>query len=358
MPLISDRYNNYNNQQNSEQMKRSMPMIEPHSLYEKYIQDNGWRLNNNKYIFNNSQSSEVYYNLMEENKKQSNYIMRLEQKINKLENVSNLFLDLLRDDYPLNNIIMNNNYLNNNLFDGCFPYLSFDSKGRKSLLYLNREAINNHKIKDKNKKYDYLVPILPKYNSAAQNNRAAFLLNNEKLKYFSKGPKSKPFFVYKDAINIMNMCQKINSAQYFNQKFDFKNYNSNSKINSEINSDKNSKENKSNSSKINLKTRLSELENLQKKQKKDIDYLMGKLKLNKDENVSKNKNTDKNSVKKDNIKNNQENKKEDKKENKESEDSDEEDDDEEEEEEEDDEDCSDSENKDEKEVTIKSFKSD
>ena len=247
-------------------MYQNRSVLEPHSFYEKYIQDNSWRYSNENYKFNNSQISEVYYKLKEENKKQSNYIMRLEQKINKLENISNLFLNLLNDDYPMNNIIMNNSYINNNLSYGSFPYLSFDDKGNKSLLYFSRDSINNYKIKDKNSKYNYLVPILSKYNSAADNNRAAFLLNNEKLKYFSKGSKSQPFFVYKDAINIMNTRQKINNVQYYNRKFDYKDFNSNSKINSEINTEKNSKENKSNSTKINLNTRLSKLEKLQKNQ--------------------------------------------------------------------------------------------
>ena len=321
-------------------MYQNRSVLEPHSFYEKYIQDNSWRYNNENYKFNNSQISEVYYKLKEENKKQSNYIMRLEQKINKLENISNLFLNLLNDDYPMNNIIMNNSFINNNLSYGSFPYLSFDNNGNKSLLYLSRDSINNYKIKDKNSKYNYLVPILSKYNSAADNNRAAFLLNNEKLKYFSKGSKSQPFFVYKDAINIMNTRQKINSVQYYNRKFDIKDFNSKSKINSEINTEKNSKENKSNSTKINLNTRLSKLENLQKNQKKDIDYLMRKLKINKIEKVSKNENSQKNK-KNGNIKNDKKSKK-DKKVS-----------DEEEEEEDDD-----SENKNEKEVTIKTFKSD
>ena len=82
--------------------------------------------------------------------------MRLEQKINKLENISNLFLNLLNDDYPMNNIIMNNGYINNNLSYGSFPYLSFDNNGNKSLLYLSRDSINNYKIKDKNSKYNYI----------------------------------------------------------------------------------------------------------------------------------------------------------------------------------------------------------
>jgi len=343
-----------------------MPVVVPNSFNQKYNNRN----NSYNYGYDNMLSNEID-NLMEENETKSHYLNRLENKIRRLENINNIFLNILRESYSGNR--MTKNYSYNDLNFGSYPYLSFDNNRNKSLLYLNRSEINNTKIIDGKYKNNYLVPILPKYNSVEDKNRINYLLNNEKLKYFSRDSRndSRPYFSYNNRYNSMNIPQKINSVQYFNKKIDYKKYNSSSKINAEINSEKNSKENiliNSNSQNINynnadirneinklnnnLNERLSKIENLQKTQKKDIDYLMGKSKGSKSENVSK----------KDSIKNNNKNqdkkeeKKEDKKEN--NKDSDEDEDEESDDEEDNEEDDDDDDDDDEKEVGIKSIGSD
>ena len=351
-----------------------MPVVVPNSFNQKYNN----RYNSINYGYNNMLSNEID-NLMEENETKSHYLNRLENKIRRLENINNIFLNILRENYGINRT-MNKSYSYNDLNFGSYPYLSFDNNRNKTLLYLNRNEINNNKIIDGKYKNNYLVPILPKYNSVADNNRLNYLLNNEKLKYFSKDSRndSRPYFSYNNKYNSMNIPQKINSVQYFNKKIDYKKYNSSSnKINVDINLEKNSKENNlinNNSQNINynnadirneinklnnnLNERLSKIENLQKMQKKDIDYLMGKSKGSKSENTSK-KDSNKNNENKNNNTDKKEEKKEDKKEEKkEDKKDDKKDSDDDDEESDDEEDDEDDEDDDEKEVGIKSISSD
>ena len=311
-----------------------MPVAVPNSFTQK---TNLYNNENNRY--NNNLANEID-SLMEENESKSYYLIRLEQKIKRLENINNIFLNLLRENSMNENMYRNYSYNDLAILGGQYPYLSFDKNRNKNLLYLNQNKINNNHIMNGKYKTNYLVPILPRYNSVAENNRYTYLLNNEKLKYFRKDTKnnSKPYFFYNNRTNNVNIPQKINSVQYFNNKIDYKKYNTNTTFNSENNSIENKNANKSktiNNTDIrneinrlnnNLNTRLTKIENLQKTQKKDIDYLLGKSGGNKSEKSSKKDNEE--------NKNNNNNKKEEgKKESKESEESD---DDEEDEEEEDD----------------------
>ena len=177
---------------------------------------------------------------------------------------------------------------------------------------------------------------MPKYNSIQEKNRISYLLNEEKLKFLKKD--SQPFFYYDfNRSNKSYIPQKINSVQYFNKKIDYKKFNSTDNINLEINpekkskgkssknitnkSNKSKKSNKSNNKNINnddikneinkmnedLNKRLSKIEDLQKSQKKDIDYLMGKSKgNNKSTKSSKKEENKKEEEKKNNDNNNEE----------------------------------------------------
>ena len=336
-PLIGDKNRkNFNSQYHIE----NMPVAVPNSFYRDYDVHN--------YRYDN--------NITE--KETSLYTLKLEQKVRRLENINNIFLNILRENsfYRRN---MNRNLSSDNLTSGSYPYLSFDKNRNRHLVYLNKDQINNNNILDGNYKDKYLVPILPKYNSVIENNRINYLLNSEKLKYCKNDA---PYFIYN---NNLNIPQKINSVQYFNKKIDYKKFNSNDKINNfNINANNtNSKEdtkilitNNNNNPDIrneinrlnnNLNERLNRIENFQKSQKKDIDYLMGKN--------SKGKSKSDKSEKKDNNdkkENNNNNKKDNNNNKKESEESDSDSDDSESDEDDDDDDDE------EKEIDIKNITSD
>ena len=331
-----------------------MPVAVPNSFNEQYYQNNS--VDNNRY--NNNFLSSQTNNLMDENQSYHIYLNRLHDRIRRLESINDIFLNIMRENVAMNKRSLYKNYSSNDLSAGPYPYLLFDRNNNKTLLYLNRDSINNNKIINGKYKEKYLLPILPKYNSIQEKNRISYLLNEEKLKNFDKD--SKPYFSYNLQNYKLNIPQKINSVQYFNNKIDFKKFNSTDKINIQVNEEKNSKgkssknTTKKSSNRLiktmdikeeinklndNLNKRLSKIENLQKIQKKDIDYLMSK---------SKGNNTALGSKKEENKKdenNKKENKKEEEKKNNDK--SDEESDDEEEEEE----------DEEEKELGIKSIKS-
>ena len=310
-----------------------MPVAVPNSFHSGYYQDNSSK--NNRYDINYSSSKDN--NLMDENQNQSYYLYmnRLEEKIRRLENINDIFLNIIREKTTVNKENLYKNYLYSDLSTGPYPYLSFDKNKNKTLLYLNRDSINNNKINDGKYKENYLLPILPKYNSIQEKNRISYLLNEEKLKYLRKD--SEPYFYYDfKRYNKSNIPQKINSVQYFNKKIDYEKFNSSNNINIQVNPEKESKgktknskkniENKSNKSnnKIikdedikdeinklndNLNKRLLKIEDLQKNHKKDIDYLMGKSKgNNKSEKKKKKETNKKEEEKKNDAKNNKDNK--------------------------------------------------
>ena len=299
-PVINDRYNN--NNFNSDYHIENMPVMVPNFFYNKYYQDN--YVDNNRYDNNNLSNKDN--NLIDENQSAFFYMNRLEEKIRRLENINDIFLNIMREDARINKGNIYKNYSHNDLSKGPYPYLSIDKNGNKNLLYLNQDSINNNEIISGKYKENYLLPIMPKYNSIQEKNRISYLLNEEKLKFLKKD--SQPFFYYDfNRSNKSYIPQKINSVQYFNKKIDYKKFNSTDNINLENNQEKKSKgksskniTNKSNKSKksnnkninndeikneINkmnedLNKRLSKIEDLQKSQKKDIDYLMGKSKGN------------------------------------------------------------------------------
>ena len=316
-----------------------MPVVVPNSFYKDYdICDSR---------YNNS-----YSNNLETDGAKSLFALKLEQKVKRLENINNIFLNMLREN-ALYHKSMNRNLSSDYISSGSFPFLSFDKSRNKHLVYLNKDRINNNRILDGNYKDKYLVPIFPKYNSVIENNRMNLLLNKEKLKYCRNDV---PYFIYNNSLNIP---QKINSVQYFNKKIDYKKFNSNDQINNiNFNKDNDSKEesklliSKRNNPIINndirneitklsknLNERLDRVENFQKSQKKDIDFLMGKSKGNNKSEKSEKKES-KNEEKK-------ESKKEEKQESKESEES-----------EDDDGDDDDNDDEEEKEIDIKSINSD
>ena len=106
-----------------------MPVVVPNSFSKKY--NNSYGYNNNKLITNEIE------NLIGEDETKSHYLNRLEQKIRRLENINNIFLNILRENYYINNKSMYRNYSYNDLSLGSYPYLSFDNKKNKSLLYLD-----------------------------------------------------------------------------------------------------------------------------------------------------------------------------------------------------------------------------
>ena len=303
-----------------------MPVMVPNFFYNKYYQDNN--AENNRYDNNNLPSNNN--NLIDENQSAFFYMNRLEEKIRRLENINDIFLNIMREDARINKGNIYKNYSHNDLSKGPYPYLSIDKNGNKNLLYLNQDSINNNEIISGKYKENYLLPIMPKYNSIQEKNRISYLLNEEKLKYLKKD--SQPYFYYDfNRANKSNIPQKINSVQYFNKKIDYKKFNSTDNINLEINPEKNSKgkssknitnkSHKSNNKNINnddinneinkmnenLNKRLSKIEDLQKSQKKDIDYLMGKSKgNNKSIKGSKKEENKKEEEKKNNDKNNEE----------------------------------------------------
>ena len=337
-----------------------MPVAVPNSFYQKYNKYNNIRYNSNNYRVADNFYSNQINDLIEDNQSKSFYLVRLEEKIKRLENINNIFLDILREKTNLNKSMYRHKSTNDIVY-GSYPYLSFDNNKNKELLYLNSESINNNRLLDPKYRHKYLLPLLPKYNSVSENNRMNYLLNSEKLKQFGEG--SKPYFIYNNQLDKTNIPQKINSVQYFNKKMNIKKFtNSTKKINDASNDEQKSKgkstitKTSKTSSKIfnntdikneinklndNVNKRLSKIENLQKTQKKDIDFLMNKSKGN---NKSETK-SNKDSIKKEN--NNNENNKNNntkKEEAKKGTTDDSEDDDDDEEDEEDDDDDDDDEN--------------
>ena len=129
---------------------------------------------NNKYNMN-----EIKFDLPNLRNNYDEYIRRLEQRNKRLENINDIFLNMLREQkYSLmrNHSCENINY-------GSYPYLSYEKDGNKRLLYLDKEYINNNKLISGNYKDNYLVPLFPKNNSIADNNKILYLLHNEKLKF-------------------------------------------------------------------------------------------------------------------------------------------------------------------------------
>ena len=352
-PVINDRYNN--NNFNSDYHIENMPVMVPNFFYNKYYQDNN--ADNNRYDNNNLSNKDN--NLIDENQSAFFYMNRLEEKIRRLENINDIFLNIMREDARINKGNIYKNYSHNDLSKGPYPYLSIDKNGNKNLLYLNQDSINNNEIISGKYKENYLyfidefclnikllndilvlwstilylLPIMPKYNSIQEKNRISYLLNEEKLKYLKKD--SQPYFYYDfNRSNKSYIPQKINSVQYFNKKIDYKKFNSTDNINLEIKPEKKSKgkssknittksnkSKKSNNKNINnddikneinkmnddLNKRLSKIEDLQKSQKKDIDYLMGKSKgNNKSTKSSKKEENKKEEEKKNNDNNNEE----------------------------------------------------
>ena len=288
------------------------------------------------------------------------YINKLEQRNKRLENINNIFLNMIREQRESNykrNLMRNHSM--ENISPGSYPYLSYDKYGNKNLVYIDKDSVNNNKIINGNYKEKYLVPLFPKNNSVADNNKNIYLLNNEKIKLFRK---DLPYFNYENNKYSLykNIPQKVNSVQYINKQAIYKSFNSNEKdINVNINKSKNNNNNnepikiithRKNNSNIlneinrmsnNLNKRLKRIENSQIAQKKDIDFLMGKTKKKTDSKKSNNKikksssikiktSSDKKSKsnkesKKENTKiSNKENKKEEKKESKKYEDKEEE----------------------------------
>ena len=273
----------------------------------------------NKYNDNNNHQSFSRYIEPNDNNNLNNtnvnaYINKLEQKNRRLENINDIFLNMLREQKKLNyerNLIRNHSC--ESILSGPYPYLSYDKTGNKRLFYFDNDSINNNRIINGKYKNDYLVPLFPNNNSIANNNRISYLLNNEKLKLFRN---NLPYFTYNDNINnnnntIYNIPQKVNSVQYTNKKATYKKFSSSEKI---INmNNNNNNDNVNNPIKLskkrvinpdiinndiineikkmnsNLNKRLEKIEISQSLQKKDIDYLMRKTKNNEEQKLSKNK---------------------------------------------------------------------
>ena len=186
-----------------------------------------------------------------DNNNVTEYINKLKQKNRRLETINDIFLNMLREQKRENYLLRNRSC--EDITNGSFPYLSFNANGNKKLVYLNKDSINNNKIISGPYRNDYLVPLFPKNNSIADNNRMSYLLNNEKLKLF-RNPR--PYFnynVYNDMNNeknylFHNIPQKVNSVQYANKIATYKKYSFN---NQNIN---NNKDNESNILSINKKT--------------------------------------------------------------------------------------------------------
>ena len=262
------------------------------------------KLNYNKYNDNNNNFNNYNYresfsrmsNIGDKNNMQE-YIYKLERRNDRLENINNIFLNMLKEQRFKDKMLMRNRSMDY-ISPGSYPYLSYDKYGNKNLLYLDRDSINNNKIINGNYTDNYLVPLLPKNNSVADNNKALYLLNNEKLKLCRN---DLPYFNYENYNNrynnnniINNIPQKANSVEYTNKKLIFKKYNSNKgNMNNITNNNENDKSqlqlmsNKSNNNEIinemykinnNLIERLKKIEQSQNNQKKDIDFLMGKTK--------------------------------------------------------------------------------
>ena len=244
---------------------------------------------NNYYINNYNQSYSKFKNIGENNNIYE-YLNKLEQRNKRLENINNIFLNMLREQRESNYNLMRNRSMEN-ISAGSYPYLSYDKNGNKKLVYLDKESVNNNKIINGNYNKNYLVSLNPKNNSVADNNRAMYQLNKEKLKLFRN---DLPYFNYGNNNYSLynNIPQKVNSVQYINRQAIYKRFSSNEK---DININRNNSENnngeviyKSNNNdeilneinkmNINLNERLKRIENAQSSQKKDIDFLMGNTK--------------------------------------------------------------------------------
>ena len=221
------------------------------------------------------------------------YIYTLEKRNKRLENINNIFLNMIKEQRYKEKMLMRNRSMDY-ISPGSYPYLSYDKYGNKNLLYLNRDSINNNKIINGNYTDNYLVPLFPKNNSIANNNKTLYLLNKEKLKFFRNDLPYFNYYKYNNNIN-NNIPQKVNSVQYANKKAIYKKFDSNEK-NIIVNINKKEKSNKSNNqlrlstnrtnnkeiiseiNKINnnLNERLKKIEKSQNEQKKDIEYLMSK----------------------------------------------------------------------------------
>lgn len=194
------------------------------------------------------------------------YINRLEQRNKRLENINDIFLNMIREQkYSLmrNHSCENINY-------GSYPYLSYEKYGNKRLLYLDKEYINNNKLISGNFKDNYLVPLFPKNNTIAENNKILYLLNNEKLKYLRNDLPNN----YKNNIN-NNIPQKINSVQYSNEHISFRKFSSkdnNFNIDSNKIDNNNDLINEIKKMNDNINDRLKKIENSQSIQKRDIEY--------------------------------------------------------------------------------------
>jgi hypothetical protein len=125
-----------------------MPVAVPNSFHSGYYQDNSSK--SNRYDINYSSSKDN--NLMDENQNQSYYLYmnRLEEKIRRLENINDIFLNIIREKTTVNKENLYKNYSYSDLSTGPYPYLSFDKNKNKTLLYLNRDSINNNKIENGN----------------------------------------------------------------------------------------------------------------------------------------------------------------------------------------------------------------
>ena len=225
VPNSNSFYNNNNNYSRNNRYREydDNKMINPN--YNNY--------SNNNYVnknYSNRQSFSRYHDFEEKNNIYE-YLNRLEQRNKRLENINNIFLNMLREQKYSN---YNDRYLNRNrsmenIAPGSYPYLSYDKYGNKKLLYLDRDSVNNNKIINGNYKESYLVPLFPKDNSVAEKNKALYLLNNEKLKYYRN---DLPYFYYNanSVPNIYkNIPQKVNSVQYANKQMIYKKFNSNEK---------------------------------------------------------------------------------------------------------------------------------
>ena len=270
----------------------NMPVAVPNSSFE--LTDSFEKNQKLKYCSSNLGMMDSYYNnkfninerkleLPDLKNNYEEYINRLEQRNKRLENINDIFLNMLREQkYSLmrNHSCENINY-------GGYPYLSYEKDGNKRLLYLDKEYINNNKLISGNYKGNYLVPLFPKNNSISDNNKILYLLNNEKLKYLRNDLPNNNlnnYDHYKNNIN-NNIPQKINSVQYSNDHISYKKFSSkennfnmdNKKI--ENNNDLINEIKKMND---NLNDRLKKIENSQSIQKRDIEYLMSKTKNSKE----------------------------------------------------------------------------
>ena len=83
-----------------------MPVVVPNFFHDGYYQD--YTPKNNRYDNNYSPSKDN--NLMDENQNQSYflYMNRLEEKIRRLENINDIFLNIIREKTTVNNNLFQN----------------------------------------------------------------------------------------------------------------------------------------------------------------------------------------------------------------------------------------------------------